>query len=78
MVDPKRVERKLPLLITDAPWYSGELDRNEYQLSKFKRGAPEKYALHTNNIIKELSALRQELDQFVANNKGKNGKRALF
>ena len=72
MVNQQRVEKKLPLLLTDGPWYSSELDRNIYRLQKFKRVAPEKYVSHRNNILNELDNLKRDMDSFSKN--GKNGK----
>jgi hypothetical protein len=62
MVDPKRVERKLPILLTNGPWFSSELDRNEWRLQKFKRQYPDKFIMHRNNIIKSLEELHKDID----------------
>lgn len=80
MVDIKRVERKIPLLITDGPWFSGELDRNESRIRKFKQQAPDRYIARRNNIINELAALRHDVDEFMQNNsrKGNRGRRPIF
>ena len=72
MVNQKRVEQKLPLLMTDGPWWSSELDRNEIRLKKFKRCVPNRYVLHRNNILNELDALRKEMDDYVKSKKRNN------
>jgi hypothetical protein len=62
MVNQKRVEQKLPLLLTDGPWYSGELDRNAYLMRKFKRTKPDLYATHLNDILSKLQAVQKDID----------------
>ncbi len=63
MVNPKRVEQKIPLLITDSPWWTGEQDRNEYRLRQFKKREPQKYRQHRDVLLLELEKLKQELDR---------------
>ena len=62
MVNQKRVERKLPLLITDGPWYSNELDRNEYRVKQFKKRKPEKYAQHREQLILDLEKFKRDVE----------------
>jgi hypothetical protein len=62
MVDTKRLERKLPILLTNGPWFSSELDRNEWQLKKFKQQYPDKFIMRRNNIINELEALHNDIE----------------
>lgn len=69
MVDAKRVEKKLPLLITEAPWYSYELDQKYYQLKKFKKQKPDQFNFHKTKIMSELEALDKALEQFKLDNK---------
>ena len=65
MVNPKRVEQKLPLLITNGPWWSTELDRNEYRLKKFKQRAPALYQQHRGNILSDLEKLKRDVDRVI-------------
>ncbi len=68
MVNQKRVEQKLPLLIADGSWASFDIDRYEYRMSKFKRSEPQKYAQHRNQIITDLEKLKRELDAMFNGN----------
>ncbi len=71
----RRVEKKLPNLITVDPW-TIELDRNVYRLEQFKRKAPEQYAAHTARILGDLDALRIDVTVwFEANRNSRKRKR---
>jgi hypothetical protein len=65
MVTSKRVEQKLPLLITDGPWWTFEIDRNEYRLRQFKKREPTKYQQHRNQIITDLEKLKRDVDAIL-------------
>lgn len=65
MVNQKRVEQKLPLLITDGPWWSFEIDRNEYRLRQLKKREPAKYQQHRNQITMDLEKLRRDVDSVL-------------
>jgi hypothetical protein len=69
MVNQKRVERKLPLLITDGPWWSPELDRNEYRLKQFKKKEPLRYQIHRDVLLTELDKLKRDVDRFLEQNR---------
>jgi hypothetical protein len=62
LVNELRVKQKLSILLTDGPWYSSELDSINYQLKKYRVEHPEKYTYYFNNIVKNLTDLRRELD----------------
>lgn len=70
MVNKKRVEGKLHLLITDGPWWSSELDRNEYRVKQFKKRSPALYEQHSTRIIIDLEKLKRDVDAII------NGKTA--
>ena len=61
MVDAKRVEQKLPLLITNTPWITGELDVNEYRVQKFKQRRPDRYLHYRNELLTNLEGLEKEV-----------------
>jgi hypothetical protein len=67
MVNEKRIERKLPLLITDAPWWSTELDRNEYRVKQFKKRMPQKYRQHCDALRVDLEKLKRDVDALFNN-----------
>lgn len=69
MVNQKRVERKLPLLITDAPWWSTELDRNEYRVKQFKKREPRKYQQHCSTLLVDLEKLKRDIDGLFGDKK---------
>jgi hypothetical protein len=73
MVNAKRIEQKMPLLITDGPSFSWEYDCNEYRLSKFKRGQPERYLHYRNEALNLFGGLKKEVDDFHFKHK-KNGR----
>lgn len=62
MVDPKRLEKKLPSLITETPWITGELDINQYRVQKFKVRHPDRYLHYRNELLDNLEALAKEVD----------------
>jgi len=68
MVNQKRVERKLPLLITDAPWWSTELDRNEYRVKQFKKKKPQLHQQHCDNLLRELNKYKDDVDALFGGN----------
>ena len=61
MVNQKRIEQKLPLLITNTPWITGELDVNEYRVQKFKQRKPERYLHYRNELLFNLEGLEKEV-----------------
>ncbi len=65
MVNHRRVEQKLPILITDGPWYTSELDRNIYRITQFKKRDPTRFQQHKNQIIMDLEKLRRDVDKSV-------------
>ena len=67
----KRIEKKLPNLITESPW-SIELDRNDYRLEQFKRKAPERYTKHREQILGDLDSLRIDMTIWFETNKKRN------
>lgn len=62
MVNSKRIEQKLSLLITDGPWWTFEVDRNEYRLRQLKKREPAKYQQHQNQIIMDLEKLKRDVN----------------
>jgi hypothetical protein len=62
MVNEKRIERKLPLLITDAPWWTFEIDRNEYRVKQFKKREPRKYRQHCDALRVDLEKFKRDVD----------------
>ena len=71
MVNEKRVERKLPLLITDGPWWSNELDRNLYRVQQFKKREPKLFLQHRNKLIVDLEQLKLDVDRSMNGNSKK-------
>ena len=57
MVNPKRIEQKFPLLISNGPSWSWEYEEKEYLVQKLKQKDPTVYALHRNKIVNEIEAL---------------------
>jgi hypothetical protein len=62
VVNRKRVEQKLPLLMTDGPWYSSELDRNTYLTRKFRHTNPDEYAADLNDLMNKLATIHKKID----------------
>jgi uncharacterized membrane protein YkgB len=60
MVNPKRVEQKIPLLISNGPSFSWEYEEKEYLTRKLKRNEPSEYNFHINGILDHLNALEQK------------------
>ena len=75
MVDTKRVEKKLPLLITDTHWLTGELDINEYRVQKFKQRHPDRYLHYRNELLQNLEGLSKEVRAEFENKATVRGKR---
>ena len=63
MINPKRVEDKLPLLITSGSSLGWEYEANSYRLNKFKKSNPERYNFLKNNIMSNLEELHKEVNQ---------------
>lgn len=65
MINSKRVEKKLPLLITYGPWWTDELDRNEYRLQVFRKREPQRYQQHRDTLLKALGNLKVDVDASI-------------
>jgi len=61
MVNPKRIEQKLPLLISNGPSIGFDFQEKEWWLHKMKRQAPDQYELHRNKILSDFEALERDV-----------------
>lgn len=59
MVNPKRIEQKLPLLAANGPTLGFDYEEKDWWIKKLKRYEPEKYMAHLNNIVNEVTAIEQ-------------------
>ncbi len=64
MVNRDRVRQKIPILLTDAPWWSGKVDTKYSQVKKFRVKAPEKYLAYENKVVAVLKELDEAASQF--------------
>lgn len=58
-IDIKRMEQKIPQLITRGAL---ELDRYQYRLSQFKKKEPQKWNQHRENLARTLANLKVDVD----------------
>ena len=61
MVNPKRVEQKLPLLITNGPSWSWEAEEKMHLVMKLKRENPDLFNSHRHKIISDFEALERDV-----------------
>ena len=60
MVNPKRIDQKIPLLISNGSSLGWEYEEKEYLVRKLKRNNPTEYNQHVNEIINSLAALEKK------------------
>lgn len=63
MVNPKRIEQKLTLMITTGFTFSYEYEQKDYLLHKFKKTNPSRYEFYLNKIINNYMALEKEVSE---------------
>jgi hypothetical protein len=73
MVNPKRIEQKLPLLISDGPSWGWDYGEKEWWLMKLKRNSPDQFASHRNRIINDFEALERDVMNLRSKKMGRNG-----
>jgi len=61
MVNPKKIEQKLPYLIADGPSIGFDYEEKDWWLKKLKRNAPDQFEFHRNKIINDFEALERDV-----------------